>query len=243
MASLGAATSGGIARARPVEPDNQSFRMMLRSWRAELAPFPNRWRRAARVGFVTALGAGVTAILQISNPLGLTMLLSFAAPEYAFSLPTAIAFLVGAAAMQILMLAMVGAMVNAPVLHVCVFIAYVFVTTYLIYGVPGLGRFWVWVQLPTPPPFYLFLSPHRRLGWDNAQMFAGLAVAVTMLWVFNNVIWPEPAAAVVPGALRGTIAGVRSHRCPVFRTFLPGGGVVPEHSRVGASQLPYPLTL
>src|SRR5260370_18487066 len=203
MASLGAATSGGIARARPVEPDYQSFRkmlrMMLRSWRAELAPFPNRWRRAARVGFVTALGAGVTAILQVSNPLGLTMLLSFAAPEYAFSLPTAIAFLVGAAAMQILMLAMVGAMVNAPVLHVCVFIAYVFVTTYLIYGVPALGRFWVWVQIPTATAFYLVLFDHRGLGWDTPQMFAGLAATVTMLWLFNNVIWPEPAAAVFTG--------------------------------------------
>src|ERR1700730_17939499 len=149
MASLGGATSGGIARARPVEPDDQSFRMMLRSGRAELAPFPNRWRRAARAGFVTALGAGVTAILQISNPLGLTMLFSFAAPEYAFSLATAIRFLVGAGAMQLLMLAVVGALVNAPVLHVCAFIAYTFITTYLIYGVPRLGRLWVWVQIPT----------------------------------------------------------------------------------------------
>ena len=243
MASLGAATSGGIARARPVEPDDQSFRMMLRSWRAELAPFPNRWRRAARVGFVTALGAGVTAILQISNPLGLTMLLSFAAPEYAFSLPTAIAFLVGAAAMQILMLAMVGAMVNAPVLHVCVFIAYVFVTTYLIYGVPGLGRFWVWVQIPTATAFYLVLFDHRGLGWDNAQMFAGLAVAVTMLWLFNNVIWPEPAAAVLSGSLRSTMERSRRRLARLMRIFLAEGGAVPDHDRGVASKLAYHLTL
>src|SRR3984893_4019674 len=174
MASLGGATSGGIARARPVEPDDQSFRMMLRSWRAELAPFPNRWRRAARVAFVTALGAGVTAILQISNPVGLTMLFSFAAPEYAFSLATAITFMVGAGAMQLLMLAVVGALVNAPVPHVCTFIAYTFITTYLIYGVPRLGRLWVWVQIPTVTAFYLVLFDHRGLGWDNAQMFAAL---------------------------------------------------------------------
>src|ERR1700732_4680409 len=135
MASLGAA--GGIAR--PAEPDDdQSFRTMLRSWRAELAPFPHRWRRASRVAFVTALGAAVTAILQISNPLGLTMLLSFAAPEYAFSLATAITFLAGAAAMQRLILAMIGALVDVPVAHVRLFIAYTFISTYLIYGVPGL---------------------------------------------------------------------------------------------------------
>ena len=241
MASVGAATSGTIAR--PAGPDDQSFRMMLRSWRAELAPFPNRWRRAARVGFVTALGAGVTAILQISNPLGLTMLFSFAAPECAFSLPTAVTFLVGAAAMQLLMLAVVGAFVNAPVLHVCVFIAYTFITTYLIYDVPGLGRLWIWVQIPTVTAFYLVLFEHRRLGWDNAQMFGGLVVAVTMLWLFNNVIWPQPAASVLSDSLRSTLERSRRRLRLLMRIFLAEGGATPDHDRGVASKLAYHLTL
>jgi hypothetical protein len=241
MASLGAATSGSIARARPVEPDDQSFRMMLRSWRAELAPFPKRWRRAARVAFITALGAGVTAILQISNPLGLTILLSFAAPEYAFSLATAIRFLLGAAAMQLLMLAVIGALVNTPVPHVCMFIAYTFISTYLIYGVPGLGRLWVWVQIPTVTAFYLVLFDHRGLGWDNAQMFAGLAVAVTILWLFNNVIWPEPAAVVLSGSLRSTLERSRQRLELLMRIFL--GSAIPNHDRGVASKLAYHLTL
>lgn len=239
MASVG--TAGSIAH--PVEPDDQSFRLMLRTWRAELAPFPNRWRRAARVGFVTALGAAVTAILQISNPLGLTMLFSLAAPEYAFSLATAITFLVGAAAMQLLMLAVVGALVNAPVLHVCMFIAYTFITTYLIYGVPGLGRLWIWVQIPTVTAFYLVLFEHRGLGWDNAQMFGGLVVAVTMLWLFNNVIWPEPAAAVLSGSLRSTLERSRRRLKLLMRIFLAEGGATPDHDRGVASQLAYHLAL
>jgi hypothetical protein len=241
MASIGAATSGSIAR--PAEPNDQSFRMMLRSWRAELAPFPNRWRRAARIAFVTALGAGVMAILQISNPLGLTMLLSFAAPEYAFSLATAITFLIGAAAMQLLILAVVGALVNAPVPHVCVFMAYTFITTYLIYGVPGLGRLWIWVQIPTVTAFYLVLFDHQGLGWDNAQMFAGLVVAVTMLWLFNNVIWPEPAASVLSGSLRSTLERSRRRLELLMRIFQAEGDAIPDHDRGVASKLAYHLTL
>jgi hypothetical protein len=241
MASIGAATSGSIASR--VAPVDQSFRMMLRSWRAELAPFPNRWRRATRVAFVTALGAGVSAILQISNPLGLTMLLSFAAPEYAFSLATAIAFLVGTAGMQMLMLTVVGALVNAPVPHVCVFIAYTLITTYLIYGVPGLGRLWVWVQIPTVTAFYLVLFDHRGLGWDNAQMFAGLVVAVTMLWLFNNIIWPEPAASVLSGSLRSTLERSRCRLELLMRIFLADGGATPNHDRGVASKLAFHLTL
>jgi hypothetical protein len=241
MASIGAATSGSIAR--PDESGDQSFRMMLRSWRAELAPFPNRWRRAARVAFVTALGAGVTAILQISNPLGLTMLFSIAAPEYAFSLTTAITFLVGAAGMQMLMLAVVGALVNAPVPHVCVFIAYTLITTYLIYGVPGLGRLWIWVQIPTVTAFYLVLFDHRGLGWDNAQMFAGLVVAVTMLWLFNNIIWPKPAASVLSDSLRSTLERSRRRLELLMRIFLAEGGATPDHDRGVASKLAYHLTM
>jgi hypothetical protein len=243
MASLGAATSGSIASAHSVEPVDQSFRMMLRSWRAELAPFPRRWRRAARVAFVTALGAGITAILQISNPLGLTMLLSFAAPEYALSLATAIKFLVGAAAMQLLMLMVIGGLVNAPVLHVCVFIAYTFISTYLIYGVPSVGRLWVWVQIPTVTAFYMVLFDHHGLGWDNAEMFAGLAVAVAMLWLFNNVIWPEPAAAVLSGSLRSTLERSRRRLELLIRIFLAEGDAIPNHDRGVASKLTYHLTL
>lgn len=241
MASLGAATSGSTAR--PVQRDDQYFRTMLRLWRAELAPFPYRWCRAARVAFVTALGAGATAILQISNPLGLTMLVNFAAPEYAFSLESAVTFLIGAAAMQLLMFAVIGALVNAPIPHVCAFMAYISFSTYLIYGVPGLGRLWVWVQIATVTGFYLVLFDHRGLGWENAQMFAGLAVAVTMLWLFNNVIWPEPATAVLSRSLRSTLERSRRRLELLMRIFLAEGGATPNHDRGLASKLAYHLTL
>jgi hypothetical protein len=217
--------------------------MMLRSWRAELAPFPNRWRRAVRVAFVTALGAGVAAILQISNPLGLTMLVSFAAPEYAFSLATAVTFLVGAAAMQLITLAAIGALVNAPVPHACVFIAYTFISTYLIYGMPGLGRLWVWAQIPTITAFYMVLFDERGLGWDNAQMFAGLVIAVALLWLFNNPLWPEPAAAVLSGSPRSTLERSRQRLALLMRIFLAEGGAIPNDDRGVASKLAYHLTL
>jgi hypothetical protein len=217
--------------------------MMLRSWRTELAPFPNRWRPALRVALVTALGAAVMATLQISNPLGLTMILSFAAPEYAFSLTIAIKFLVGAAIMQLLILATIGALVNAPVAHVYVFIAYTFISTYLIYGVPGLGRLWIWVQIPTVTAFYLVIFDYRGLGWDSGQMFGGLCVAVAILWLFDNVFWPKPAAAVLSDSLRATLERSRRRLELLIRIFLAEGGALPRHDRGVASKLAYHLTL
>ncbi len=239
MASLDA--TRGLATRRGFEA--QSPRAILRSWRAELAPFPHRWRRAARVAFVTALGAGVMATLQITNPLGLTLLLSLAAPEYAFSLATGITFLVGAAAMQLLMLETIGALVNLPVAHVSVFIAYTFITTYLIYGVPRFGRLWIWVQIPTVTAFYLVLFDHRGLGWDNAQMFASLVVAVAMLWLFNNVIWPAPAATVLIDSINNTLERSRRRLALLIKIFLAEDGAIPDHDRGVASKLGYHLTL
>ncbi|HTW89777.1 MAG TPA: hypothetical protein VMD75_17395 [Candidatus Binataceae bacterium] len=156
---------------------------------------------------------------------------------------TAITFLVGTAGMQLLILAAIGALVNAPVVHVCVFIAYTFISTYLIYGVPGLGRLWIWTQIPTVTAFYMVLFDHRGLGWDNAQMFAGLVVAVTMLWLFDSVIWPKPAAAVLSDSLRSTLERSRLRLELLMRIFLAEDGAIPKQDHGVASKLAYHLTL
>src|SRR5215472_14952873 len=156
-------------------------RAMFRSWAAELAPFPNRWRRAARVAFVTAIGAGIMATLQIANPLGLTLLVSLAAPEFTFNLATGVVFLLMAAIIPMLALFTVGALADSPVLLLSTFIVFTAISTYLIYGVRRLGRLWLWIQIPSVTAFYMVLFDRRSLGWDNAQMFAGTAIAVTLL--------------------------------------------------------------
>jgi hypothetical protein len=238
MASIGGYTIPAV-ELRP----GHLLRAMLRGWHAELAPFPNRWRRAARVALVTALGAGVMAALQIPNPLGLTLLLSFPAPESAFSLGTAVSFLAVAGALQVVMLALVSAAANSPVVHVGAFIVYTFVTTYLIYGVPRLGRLWLWVQIPTVTSFYVVLFDYRHLGWENAQMFAGMAVGVAILWLINTVIWPQPAAVVLKESLRNTLERSRHRLKLLVAIFLADDHADPGQDRPVASKLGYHLTL
>src|SRR5215469_1789752 len=115
---------------------------MTFEWRAllaELQPEPGRWHRAARVGLITALGAGATAAMQISNPLGLTLLVNFALPEAAFSLARGTEFFCCAAAFQVLGLALTGALVDSPIVHVTVFVLICLCSTYWIYAIPTLG--------------------------------------------------------------------------------------------------------
>jgi hypothetical protein len=229
------------AAARDAGSD--SFRAILRSWRAELEPFPGRWRRAARIAFVTALGAAVMAAVQIVNPLGVTLLLSFAAPESAFSLRTGTIFLIGTAAVQLLTLFLIGGLVDLPVAHVCVFIAYVAVSTYFIYGVSRIGRLWVWAQIPSVTAFYMVIFERRGLGWDNAEMFAGMTIAVAVLWLFNNVIWPEPASSILARSLESTLDRSRRRLRLLLKIFLAEDGAQPDHDRGVASKLAYHLEL
>jgi hypothetical protein len=232
-------TSARFERAPAYE--SLPIRATFRSWAAELAPFPNRWRRAARVAFVTAIGAGIMATVQIVNPLGLTLLVSLAAPEFAFTFATAIAFLLMAAIIQVLALFMVGALADSPVLLVSAFIIFTAISTYLIYGVRSLGRLWLWIQIPSITAFYLVLFDTRSLGWDNAQIYAGIVIAIALLLVFNNLLWPVPAEMVLTNSLRNTLARSRRRLALLITIFL--GEATPDHDRTVASKLAYHLAL
>src|SRR5215469_240466 len=185
---------------------------------AELAPTPKRWLRSARVASISALGAGVMAAMQIANPLGLTMLVNLALPEAAFSVTRGIVFLGCAAAFQTLALAVAGALVNSPALDLAAFILVSLVSSYLIYAVPILGRLWVWIQVPVVTAFYLVLFMPNELGWNGAQVFSGVAIAVALVLLFNNLIWPEPAQITLADSLAETITRSRSQLARVIAT-------------------------
>jgi len=208
---------------------------------AELAPTRQKWLRALRVASITALGAGVLATMQIVNPLGLTMLANLSLPEAAFPLARGIIFLFGAAVSQTLAVAGAAALADSPALELAAFIVLSLVTSYLIYAVPILGRLWLWIQVPVVTAFYMVLFVPAGLGLDNAQMFAGLAIAGAVLLLFNNLIWPEPVRFVLTDSLVETIARSRSRFARLIAIAL--GGVASGEDRPEPSQLGHHVAL
>ena len=153
-----------------------------------------KWRRAARIAGITSAGAALMAVMQISNPLGLTLLLNLGAPELAFSVMAGVSFLACAALLQWLALALAGSLVTWPVAHLSAFIILSIVTSYLIYALPGLGRLWIWIQVPVLTGFYMIVLQPGAVGADNVQMFGGVTIAVMLLLLCNRLFWPKPAA-------------------------------------------------
>ncbi|HLK85445.1 MAG TPA: hypothetical protein VKT27_02985 [Candidatus Binataceae bacterium] len=218
-------------------------------WRAlasELRPEPGRWRRAARVGLITALGAGAMAAMQISNPLGLTLLVNFALPEAAFSAARGAELVGFAAVFQMLGLALVGALVNAPVAHVTAFVLICLYSSYWIYAVPTLGRLWVWIQVPVVTAFYMAMFlPGDELGRFEAEGFAGIAVAVGVLLVCNAIMRPEPVESVLANSIAASLERSRAKFAALFEslaeaddTAADAGG---EQMRASARPLPSSL--
>jgi hypothetical protein len=207
----------------------------------ELAPTPGRLRRAARVGLITALGAGVTAAMQIANPLGLTLLFNLALPEAAFSPARGAILLFFAAIFQAFGLALVGALVDSPVVDVTVFILLCLFTTYVIYAVPTFGRLWVWIQVPVVTAFYLAMFMPDGLAWNEAQGFAGMAIAVGVLLLCNSIVRPEPAESVLADSIAETVTCARLGLAASIEIFLRG--VTHTDERPGASRLGHHLSL
>jgi len=177
---------------------------------AELDPSAIRFRRAARMGLVTAVGAGILASMQIPNALGLTLIVNFAAAELAFDLNTAVLFVCGSAIIDALALPIAGATVDMPGLHLIVFFTLAVATTYAIYSSRQLGRLWVWAQLPLLTAYYMMVYQPDSFGVTLTEMWSGCALGVVLLLIVNRLLWPESPARVLISSIAA--AARRSER-------------------------------
>jgi len=241
--SAGAPLQKSSDAARSTVGGTAELAKTLRALAAEMEATPQRWRRAARIALITALGAGVTAALQISNALGLTLLFNFGAPEMAPSFRAACRFLAGAALCQAAGLALAGAMADSAIPHLTIFAALSLVSGYLIYADPRVGRLWVWVQVPVLTAFYLVVFDPGGFGWTDVQAFGAVAVAVAILYVSNTLLWPRSAAEVLSESLADTVDRSRRRLGVLLNIWMGVDGLTPADDRPVASKLGYHLTL
>src|SRR5262249_44550422 len=144
-------------------------------------------------------------------------------------------FLFCAAVFQILAVAVAMALASSPALQLATFVVLAMVTSYSIYAVPILGRLWLWIQVPAVTVFYMVFFAPAGVVRDNTEMFAGMAIAVGLLLLFNNVIWPESAWSVLADSLVETIERSRSRFARLIAIAV--GEAPPDVDRPVASQL------
>ena len=182
------------------------------------------------------------AALQIANPLGLTLVLSFAATRV--GLQPGNRSLISGGRRRVADNARAGrrsgefsgrARQRLYSLYLCDYLPH-------LWGA-AVGAAMVVGANPDNNQFLPVLFDYRNLGWENAQMFAGMAVGAAILWLINTVMWPQPVAVVLKDSLRNTLERSRRRLKLLIAIFLGDDEAVPDEDRPVASKLGYHLTL
>ncbi len=180
--------------AREPDPRPRGFAAWFASFVAqEMAPTPYRLRQTLRIATLSALGAGLAAVLQLPDgfgPMTLWRILATQSPLMTFP---QLALLTGAAGFgESAAVVLAGILVEAPWLQLAFFGAAAATAGYLT-QVLELGSAWVMIQIGVLSTFFVITLDAAGAGWAAAYAFAGMAMAYVVVYLADNFLWPGAA--------------------------------------------------
>jgi uncharacterized membrane protein YccC len=204
------ATTNVVARPelRPAEP----YRWV--DWLGgllarELAPSPRKFRIALRITTIGTVGAGLIAACHVNNELGtyLVWLLVGAGPMMSIRRAGVLLALLGLSSAGSVVMA--RAFAETPWLMLpFLFIALAW-STY-VGNVVKLGAGLLLVQVVALNIYYLVEFTPGEIGWFASGAFGGCTIALGVLVVFDNWLWPERGETLLMESLGNSLGRVRS---------------------------------
>ena len=175
----------------------------------ELAPSPRKFRVALRIATIGTVGAALIASCHVNNELGtyLIWLLVGAGPMMSFRRAAMLLVLIG--------LALTGSVVMARLLAETpwLMLPYLFAigawSTYIGNQVK-LGAGLLLIQVVSLNVYYQAIFALKDVGWFASGAFAGCAIALGTLVLFDNWLWPERGESLLREALANTVKRVRA---------------------------------
>jgi len=168
---------------------------------SELAWNPRRARLSLRMATIATLCAGFEAAMHIDSVLGVYIIwILVGTPQAMLSLRKGLAFLGALGATVALAFPLAGMLVEAPWLMLAFIASFVGLTSYLN-RLRNLGGLVLIVQVVVLDTCYGAVFDPANFGWASAELFAGAVVAVLTVIVFDQVLWPDPAEAVLIASL------------------------------------------
>lgn len=186
----------------------------------ELAPTPYRMRQTLRIATLSAIGAGLAAILQFPDgfgPLTLWRILATQTPVITFP---QFALLTGCAGFgESLATVLAGILVEAPWLQISFFAVAGAVSGYLT-QVLELSSAWVMIQIGVLSTFFVMTLDAAGAGWSAAYTFAGMTMAYAVVYLADNLFWPETAERALLESLADRLERKRIRLEAVARAYL-----------------------
>lgn len=176
---------------------------------AEFALRPHRVRSALRSATIGAMGAGIMTAAHIASPLGPYVVWMLAGtPTSMMSWRIAVVFTVAEAALIGASVIVARTLSQSPPLMLLFLGAFGFAATYLINRYK-LGSFGIIGEVLMLDNLYGVMFAPEQLGWRAGSGFAAVAVAIGLLALFDNLLWPDPADAILLESLAANLGHIR----------------------------------
>ncbi|HKV55870.1 MAG TPA: hypothetical protein VJN94_14655, partial [Candidatus Binataceae bacterium] len=189
-----------IESARPAFPPARRFsewlEWLVALFSEELAANPRRVATTLRLALIATIGTGLMAVCHVSGGLGPYLLWLLLGPVAMMSPRAALADLMLVGALLAASFPIAGALSETPWLVLAVIGAFTAAATYVV-AVRKLGAIGLLGQVVTLNGFYGVIFEPRDFGWQVSSLFGATAIALALITLFDNWIWPDPAEAVL----------------------------------------------
>jgi Fusaric acid resistance protein family len=188
--------------------------------RQELVLRPHRLRSALRSATLTALGAGLMAAAHVDSNLGPYVVWILAGtPTAMLRWSTAVGFTIVEGATLAIAVVLARVLSQSPILMLAMVALFGAVSTYLI-GRHKFGAFGMVTQVLVFDTLYGVMFAPDQIGWNAAATFGGLAIGVSLIALFDNWIWPDPAAAILVESIADNLKRVRPSLVQAARAYV-----------------------
>jgi hypothetical protein len=175
----------------------------------ELAPNPRRLKTTLRMAVIGTAGAALMASCHVQNQLGTYLVWLLIGPVAMMSPRNAVAALLTLAPMLAASVQIAGMLADAPWLMLAFLFLFTAISTYLNIALE-LGGFGLIIQVVVLNTFYGVTFNPADFGWQTSALFGGSVIAFALIALFDNWIWPDPAAVILPESISASVARNRS---------------------------------
>lgn len=187
----------------------------------ELAPNARKIRTALRIATIVTVAIALNASCHVNTQLGAVIVWLLAGAGPMMSLRRAIGWLIAIALALISTVVMARALAETPWLMLPFVFVWIAFSTYLG-ATRKLGVGVVVIQIVCLITFYGVMYAPQEIGWGAAASFDGAAIALGVIVLFDNWLWPDPGEPILIESLAAKVARARLEFLGAANYFLDG---------------------
>ncbi len=185
----------------------------------ELAPSSRKIRTALRIATIVTIAVGLDASCHVNSQLGAVVVWLLAGAGPMMSLRRALAWQIAVMLAVIMSVVMARAFAETPWLMLPLVAASISFSTYLG-ATRKLGVGMVVIQVLCLITFYGVVFAPQQIGWNAAAAFDGSAIALGVIVLFDNWLWPDPGEPILLESLGASVVRARSQLLGAANFFL-----------------------